>query len=43
MAHLINMAKEETKRGDYKVKEDDVIKMIVFLKAEKIKELENAK
>lgn len=43
MVSVSNMVKEETKRGDYKVKEDDVIKMIVFLKAEKIKELENAK
>lgn len=32
---------EDNKRGDYKVKEEDVKKMIVFLKAEKIKELEN--
>ena len=43
MGYLINMAKEETKRGDYKVKEDDVIKMIVFLKAEKIKDIKPEK
>lgn len=37
------MAKEEIKRGDYKTKEDDVIRMIVFLKAEKIKEVKITK
>lgn len=41
MVNLDNMKdkNKKDKRGDYKTKEDDILKMIVFLKAEKIKEL----